>query len=739
MPTRPHRFMGLSPRVRGNRRVEGQPGYPSRSIPACAGEPATFAIPRPHRAVYPRVCGGTVQTLEFLPESDGLSPRVRGNQLPPLPGPARLGSIPACAGEPYAAIRDFTICGVYPRVCGGTSQAMRRADGVGGLSPRVRGNHDLRRRLVRRGRSIPACAGEPPGSQSWLRPAGVYPRVCGGTYLPDHAVERVLGLSPRVRGNRRCRLRSRIRRRSIPACAGEPYAAIRDFTICGVYPRVCGGTSQAMRRADGVGGLSPRVRGNHDLRRRLVRRGRSIPACAGEPLFSTLRPNDWGVYPRVCGGTYRSPSRTLWEYGLSPRVRGNLSRKENGSCIVRSIPACAGEPSGCDWPLPPAGVYPRVCGGTPRGLPPPRPKRGLSPRVRGNQRANDHIHQRGGSIPACAGEPDALLKSAAAQWVYPRVCGGTFVPATLRGCRRGLSPRVRGNLRAGPRRTSASGSIPACAGEPCPAWAWASPCWVYPRVCGGTDYDDWLAAVSAGLSPRVRGNRSHRLYLRALGGSIPACAGEPGSLPNGRLQNKVYPHVCGGTRHCVDAPAYHPGLSPRVRGNLALSTRREGRVGSIPACAGEPAGRTTGGRWCWVYPRVCGGTSGLCGGGGRRQGLSPRVRGNRGGGTGGPGGVRSIPACAGEPSIGGRRPPVRPVYPRVCGGTRRRGWRGCGGWGLSPRVRGNRNRGGAGGVGGGSIPACAGEPSCYRLPSIISAVYPRVCGGTRSACPWVCP
>ena len=71
------------------------------------------------------------------------------------------------------------------------------------------------------------------------------------------------------------------------------------------------------------------------------------------------------------------------------------------------------------------------------------------------------------------------------------------------------------------------------------------------------------------------------------------------------------------------------------------------------------------------------------------RGLSPRVRGNLLQATRADQRLRSIPACAGEP-----RPAVlerypEPVYPRVCGGTRsaRLGWSG---WaGLSPRVRGN--------------------------------------------------
>ena len=49
----------------------------------------------------------------------------------------------------------------------------------------------------------------------------VYPRVCGGNghTLPDYPKPH--GLSPRVRGKLFLTMRPVLRRRSIPACAGE--------------------------------------------------------------------------------------------------------------------------------------------------------------------------------------------------------------------------------------------------------------------------------------------------------------------------------------------------------------------------------------------------------------------------------------------------------------------------------------------------------------------------------------
>ena len=231
-------------------------------------------------------------------------------------------------------------------------------------------------------------------------------------------------------------------------------------------------------------------------------------------------------------------------------------------------------------------VYPRVCGGTLN----PELSRwlmgGLSPRVRGNLSLLVRYVVHGGSIPACAGEPTASPWSRLAARVYPRVCGGTLSHWALAGCARGLSPRVRGN-RQGTRRTQPTrGSIPACAGEPMPAWARHRRRRVYPRVCGGTDMRPWDAGRGLGLSPRVRGNHRTRKEPGRMTGSIPACAGEPLMTPIGSRFCRVYPRVCGGTNPLSVRSFSVAGLSPRVRGNRISGMAAQLPAGSIPACAG---------------------------------------------------------------------------------------------------------------------------------------------------------
>ncbi len=215
-----------------------------------------------------------------------------------------------------------------------------------GLSPRVRGNRWVRLLPHHPGRSIPACAGEPREISVATSSDWVYPRVCGGTALAASELRWMPGLSPRVRGNLRGR-------------NGGAFNA-------GVYPRVCGGTWGVGNVIDTLKGLSPRVRGNRGAVGGRSERYRSIPACAGEPAWLATGVLQERVYPRVCGGTVQWVQYYDNPWGLSPRVRGNRRRRRWLTRRSRSIPACAGEPTGHPPRHHLPQVYPRVCGGTTR-------------------------------------------------------------------------------------------------------------------------------------------------------------------------------------------------------------------------------------------------------------------------------------------------------------------------------------------------------------------------------------
>ena len=208
-----------------------------------------------------------------------------------------------------------------------------------------------------------------------------------------------------MRGNLLYLSPDRYRTGSIPACAGEPKAPAPSPNRAAVYPRVCGGTGLFLFLGSDLLGLSPRVRGNQASRVRVRHRRGSIPACAGEPSSPTPPPRSATVYPRVCGGTVRIDFFCFFDYGLSPRVRGNLLILHTAAQPYGSIPACAGEPSTRVSPFTLSQVYPRVCGGTMCILSARAPLLGLSPRVRGNLFRSASSMASTRSIPACAGEP----------------------------------------------------------------------------------------------------------------------------------------------------------------------------------------------------------------------------------------------------------------------------------------------------------------------------------------------
>ena len=105
-----------------------------------------------------------------------------------------------------------------------------------------------------------------------------------------------------------------------------------------------GGTSTNLNAGEAVWGLSPRARGNPPTFEISMSSQGTIPACAGEP---NLRPAECQMdqdYPRVRGGTHRIGLGVDTHEGLSPRARGNRQRPPPFKKLVRTIPACAGEP-----------------------------------------------------------------------------------------------------------------------------------------------------------------------------------------------------------------------------------------------------------------------------------------------------------------------------------------------------------------------------------------------------------
>ena len=192
---------------------------------------------------------------------------------------------------------------------------------------------------------------------------------------------------------------------------------------------MCGGTYTRRGSRRQLFGLSPRVRGNLSGGGAAPAGGGTIPACAGEPCTATAWQREFrGLSPRVRGNQYTAGPLAAVA-GLSPRVRGNPARRRPATRVSGTIPACAGEP-----------IHRRAAG------------------------------RRSGTIPACAGEPGSRIPKAGVARDYPRVCGGTTAPPPGAPPAAGLSPRVRGEpVRVCPSAVR-SGEPTSESGDPsCPA------------------------------------------------------------------------------------------------------------------------------------------------------------------------------------------------------------------------------------------------------------------------------
>ena len=542
---------------------------PLRSIPACAGNRSSRPRRRRCAAVHPRLCGEQSPSGASKIMIDGSSPRVRGTVscLPRFRPVPRF--IPACAGNSRRLPRGWSTCPVHPRVCGEQRSGSQPARMYDGSSPRVRGtaaDGEARRALER---FIPACAGNSAARITTATAGTVHPRVCGEQgpdqpQGPQHA-----GSSPRVRGTVADARDADVRRRFIPACAGNRPSPAPDITNETVHPRVCGEQQVFFYGAPSQTGSSPRVRGT--VRRHVARKTarRFIPACAGNRRRARRIPPSSSVHPRVCGEQKQLTRSATHGIGSSPRVRGTARLVVAAPGRSRFIPACAGNRPHHAPPDPAAPVHPRVCGEQGSVVGKFAVAAGSSPRVRGTGPQFAHRVRIDRFIPACAGNRQSANRPRAPMTVHPRVCGEQGGPTDAAPLLPGSSPRVRGTADVLAEQLEHVRFIPACAGNRTPTRIlrrWSS---VHPRVCGEQTFISPNASTMSGSSPRVRGTDPRRLGRSVRVRFIPACAGNRAWIPWSRSRPPVHPRVCGEQAVQSISGASVFGSSPRVRGTGA--------------------------------------------------------------------------------------------------------------------------------------------------------------------------
>ena len=207
-----------------------------------------------------------------------------------------------------------------------------------------------------------------------------------------------------------------------------------------------------------------------------------------------------------------------------------------------------------------------MCGENCSIVPANKLRTGSSPRVRGKLAGELRKYRGFGLIPACAGKTRTYGASPGRKRAHPRVCGENKVATAAQPHFKGSSPRVRGKHShqgpaPGPVRL-----IPACAGKTHTLRCCREFSRAHPRVCGENAIERFGVAVAIGSSPRVRGKRSGKRFLRDARGLIPACAGKTSYLQDSSMLSPAHPRVCGENHRLTSANKREWGSSPRVRG-----------------------------------------------------------------------------------------------------------------------------------------------------------------------------
>ena len=176
-----------------------------------------------------------------------------------------------------------------------------------------------------RDRITPAGAGNSAELQRNRRGLRDHPRGCGEQHLARRPLLQRRGSPPRVRGTVSiCRAFS-LRRRITPAGAGNRSFPNSIAVLKRDHPRGCGeqGLQESSRHLRS--GSPPRVRGTDNRTAIPTDELRITPAGAGNRRFFAHPLRTCRDHPRGCGEQPRQRSRTSWQTGSPPRVRGTES------------------------------------------------------------------------------------------------------------------------------------------------------------------------------------------------------------------------------------------------------------------------------------------------------------------------------------------------------------------------------------------------------------------------------
>ncbi len=437
---------GSSPRARGTRRGCRDRPQAGRIIPASAGNTRGGHVQRYPGPDHPRERGEHGYPHFGLGESVGSSPRARGTHfIPPRLSLSRR-IIPASAGNTH--LLASVPCGYtdHPRERGEHSLQKTPLLCYHGSSPRARGTPDVHPSGRDCGRIIPASAGNTsPIFCKSMSPTD-HPRERGEHWPRGPMTSSPTGSSPRARGTRWGRLPQGFSTGIIPASAGNTPQAREPLPFIPDHPRERGEHGAHILQGGRNGGSSPRARGTLADDVQVGVRKRIIPASAGNTWGAWTLAAGITDHPRERGEHCSSSRQQKTNPGSSPRARGTRKPPTPTKRASRIIPASAGNtfPESLRAFL--ASDHPRERGEHADVDRLVSPHAGSSPRARGTPRRlflRGHIPR---IIPASAGNTSSIFCKSMSPTDHPRERGehrvlGTRMPTTF-----GSSPRARGTL-----------------------------------------------------------------------------------------------------------------------------------------------------------------------------------------------------------------------------------------------------------------------------------------------------
>ena len=232
------------------------------SSPPTRGTLASSGVAKSNRRFIPAHAGNTYPQLITLTSLDGSSPPTRGTLPPILRAYARIRFIPAHAGNTNNDSFSAPTPAVHPRPRGEHSSGNFLFFFIYGSSPPTRGTRRFIRQLHYPRRFIPAHAGNTQQFHSPHPGRTVHPRP-RGEHVPDRALEIYrLGSSPPTRGTRFDLRPYLLRRRFIPAHAGNTRAGNISVYLISVHPRPRGEHGPVPFLRESVGRFIPAHAGN---------------------------------------------------------------------------------------------------------------------------------------------------------------------------------------------------------------------------------------------------------------------------------------------------------------------------------------------------------------------------------------------------------------------------------------------------------------------------------------------